>query len=603
MTLYNYQKKDYKSISQTLAEGNSIMYQLPTGGGKTRVISEIVSEYSDKNVLILAHRRELLFQMKDTLSKKGINPGILVGWVEENLDSNILIGSVSTLSRDNRLKLDFLNKKWDLIIIDEAHRVRTPSYDKLLNHLKEINPKILFFGATATPYRYDRKDFREYFSRLLKGKTVKELIDEGYLSKYKTYITSIGDIDLEVEKSGEDYNISQLSLYMRKPELIEHGISQYQKYGEDRQCLIYVVDNKHLQSVVDTLKSKNYNSVEYITSDTPLDKREQILVDFKSNKLQFLISIGTLTEGTDLPDAGVLISLRPTDSLVLFHQILGRVMRKSSDGKEAIILDCSGLTKKFGLVDSVRDWSLDPFIDPKSTNKRSRVVAKRKDGSYTDSIDEIEIGDLEVKEMSPEEYILHSSNTIEEAEELNKKLKLKVEEEGDRFRNVLLKLLEDILRSCSNIQPNFEPLKLQGNSYSLDSFDFNLPPFLGYPEKEFNNRVTIRHQYGLFIPYIDTWGFNSVRDEKSVERILKLKILEGELSTQLIKQKDNFISKYKESQSKVLELNEQRIDVKVLREKKKEFRKEELEIQIQKILNSHPTVYFSKPIRNFTFRK
>src|SRR5690606_2148271 len=160
----------------------------------------------DNQILILAHRRELILQMEERLSSDKISPSVFVGDIQKDTGSNIMIGSVQTLSRDKRLETT-INKKFDIVIVDEAHHLRTPSYDKILNHLREINPDIRILGLTATPWRSDKKDFREYIDTLITSESVDSLIAQGYLSKFRTFVTSIGDIDKEVQRNENDYNI------------------------------------------------------------------------------------------------------------------------------------------------------------------------------------------------------------------------------------------------------------------------------------------------------------------------------------------------------------------------------------------------------------
>lgn len=571
-----YQLRDAKDIITNLDAGNNVMYQLPTGGGKSKVAADVVHNYHEKEILILAHRRELVLAMSKRLTSDKITPSVYVGEIESDTGSNITIGSINKLSRDKRLET-ILNKKVDFVIVDEGHHLRTPSYDKIINHLREINPNLLILALTATPWRSDKKDFREYIDTLITSESVDSLIEQGFLCNFRTFVTTIGDIDKEVEKNENDYNITALSRYMRQDVFIQHAVDQYREKGEDRQTLIYAVDSLHLQAVQQKFIEEGYTSIAAITANTPIKERDQIIQDYLDKKLKFIISIGTLTEGTDLPDTGCLLVLRPTESLILFHQILGRGMRRKSDGSDLIILDCAGITKKHGSVNSPRDWSLDPLVDPKERTKRSKIVGRRKDGSYSDDIKEIESGDLEVIEMTPEEYLNHSANAIEEATEYNKKVVTEIETKRDEFKN---STLLDLLKLTLGIEKIFPGR----DSWDKEALSYDLKEVIGdgYVLKFESDRKT-----GFLMPSLERpWSNKTNLTELKANELL------GNLSTKILKDPKNFNNLSLKEELKVLE--ESKIDIDKIKEAKKEFENTQFIKKLEKYLLENNTIKFDK---------
>jgi len=214
-----YQLRDYNNIVELWKTENSILYQCPTGGGKSLVIEHVILNFKKEKILILAHKRELVFQLKNRLEENGLKVGIILGNIEENLDSNIIVASIRTVTREKRIE-SILKKNFDKIIIDESHHIRTSSYENVLDKYFILNPKLKILGVTATPYRKDKKPLDKYFKNLICSDTIQQLQEQGYLAKYKVFYTPVPEIDKEVETSGNDYQIQSLGNYMMKPQLL-----------------------------------------------------------------------------------------------------------------------------------------------------------------------------------------------------------------------------------------------------------------------------------------------------------------------------------------------------------------------------------------------
>lgn len=417
MKLYPYQKENSKDIMELWKSHNSVLYQLPTGGGKTVVINDIIEKILDKKIIILVHRQEIIFQIRDRLKKRGITAGVLIGNFEENIDSDIIIGSILTVSRDSRLQ-NIFDRDFDYMIIDEAHHACSNSYIKTIQHFKEHNPNYRLLGVTATPYRKDKKKLSDVFDVLIKGPTYPQLREGKYLSDYTCYAAKLEGLS-DVDLSGGDFKLSSLSKYMRSEWLLEKAIQMYKDKGNDDQMLIFCVDKKHAIQTRKAYESKGFRSIAIIDSDTDDITRKSINKLYREKKLKIIISVQTLTEGVDLPETKVVQLLRPTLSIVLYLQILGRGTRIKEDGSKLIILDLSNNSYEHGLLDSEFIWNLNND-EPNPGKKINKIGGKKKDGRFTIDVGEIEEEYLEIEEMSHENYLLQNIDGIEIAENENR---------------------------------------------------------------------------------------------------------------------------------------------------------------------------------------
>ena len=444
MNLYPYQKYNIEQIKNVWTEYQSILYQLPTGGGKTVVINDIIESILDKKILILVHRKEIILQIRDRLKQRGIIAGVLIGNFEENIDSDILIGSIRTVARDSRLE-DIIKRNFDYMIIDEAHHACSSTYIKTITDFKINNPNYKLLGVTATPYRKDGKKLADIFDVLIQGPTYSKLREDGFLAGYKCYAAKLEGLE-QVNLSGGDFKLSDLSKYMRSDWLIEKAINMYKEKGQGKQMLVFCVDKKHAQQVQQSYFNAGFSNTAIINSDTGSDDRERINKLYREGKLDIIISIQTLTEGVDLPETGVVQLLRPTLSIVLYLQILGRGTRLKSDGSNLIILDLSNNSYEHGLLDSEYIWNLNND-DPNPKKKSKKIIARVGSKIITDQ-DQIEEEGLEIEEMDLEEYLSQQQDGIQIAENENSKIK-------DQINKKFSDLIKDLKTRCKIPNTNF----------------------------------------------------------------------------------------------------------------------------------------------------
>lgn len=485
MNLYPYQIDNSQEIIKSWESFNSVLYQLPTGGGKTVVINDIIEKILDKKILILVHRQEIIFQIRDRLLQKGIKAGVLIGGFEENIGCDILIGSILTVARDSRLQT-ILDRNFDYMIIDEAHHACSDSYIKVITEFKLHNPEYKLLGVTATPYRKDKKKLNKIFDMMIKGPTYSKLREDGFLADYTCYAAKLEGLS-EVDLSGGDFKLSELSKYMRADWLIEKAIKMYKDKGEGKQMLVFCVDKKHSIQVKESYIKAGYTKIAHVDSDTPDEERRQINQDYRDGKLDIIVSIQTFTEGVDLPNTGVIQLLRPTLSVVLYLQILGRGTRLKDNGSKLIILDLSNNSYEHGLLDSDFTWNLNN--DEPNPNKKINKIGARKKGKFTINADEIDEEYLEVEEISHDEFLLENQDGIQIAENENK---VKDDE--------CLRILKELVNSLNTKH------KLEGVLFKLDFTE--ITNYGSWETIKINDKYSINYDKGKNFKFNIGWTSN-----------------------------------------------------------------------------------------------
>ena len=354
-----YQIEAKNKIFEAWNNYRSIMFQMPTGTGKTMLFSAIIKDlynnYNNVRILILAHRTELIDQISKSLGTKYniVHGKIKSGYSEEEY-YNIQVASVQTLIK--RLKERWDSKHFNYIIIDEAHHSLAKSYKKICKSYPEA--KIL--GVTATPYRLNAEPFTKMFETLIVSQSIQRFISEGWLSDYKYYsIKSESSIqkkinNLELGTDG-DYLEQSMLRALDIDEIRANLVNSYKKYANGKKGIIYTIDTIHNLHVCNNFKIAGYKA-ETIDCYTPLDQRNQIINLFKEGLIDIICNVNVFSEGFDCPDIEFIQLARPTLSLAMFLQQLGRGFRISKDKQEVIFIDNVGLYNRFGLPSVNRKW-------------------------------------------------------------------------------------------------------------------------------------------------------------------------------------------------------------------------------------------------------
>jgi superfamily II DNA or RNA helicase len=431
-----YQEDDYKCIIKALETHAGVIYQLPTGGGKSVIISQYIIEHKNENIIIFAHKRRLLTQLYNRLKDAKVDVGILAGSLEENFYAKVLIVSIRTAVKDARLEL-LMQRKWTRAVIDEARHSRTNSYDKVLDTMREAHPDYKLFGVDATPFRKDRRRLDKHFQHMVVSKEdVKSLTEKGYLQRCKVIQTPIDKEALkeQVKEVGNDYQMGALSDYMRQPKYLEYVVNNYKENGEGRQAIAFAVDKAHAKDLKAEFIKGGFKKIAQIDSDMSTEEVEKAFADFESEKIQILINIEMATEGVDLPNCGCIIGARPTKSLTLYLQMGGRGTRPDGKHDYFILLDCCGWTDEFGTLASKKHWSLNPEVDPNNPRKKNKVVGRKPNGELTEDLTDF-VGEL--IELTPEEYMTQLKGGLEVAAKANKSIEEKIKDLYEELRDIV----------------------------------------------------------------------------------------------------------------------------------------------------------------------
>ncbi len=362
-TLRDYQVENKRKIYQAWETHRSVMLQMPTGTGKTRLFVSIVRDLHNwgalrkqaVKVLILAHRKELIEQIDETLGLKyHLVHGIIMSQNMEHHKYPVQVGSVPTLNR--RLER-WGSKDFDVIIIDEAHHVKARSYKEILRQFP--NAKIL--GVTATPYRLNGAGFHPEFEELIISDPVSLFIKRGYLSDYQYYSISMNsglqaEIDtMKIDKLDGDYLDSEMMNVMDRSEIRARIVNTYIKYAKGKKGIVYTVNKQHNHNIKEQFVAAGVKA-EVVTNDTPKEERAAIVNKFRNGELDVLCNVNIFSEGFDCPDIEFVQLARPTRSLAMYLQQVGRGLRPAEGKSRAIILDNVGLYNKFGFPSARRKW-------------------------------------------------------------------------------------------------------------------------------------------------------------------------------------------------------------------------------------------------------
>jgi DNA repair protein RadD len=301
-------------------------------------------------VLILGHRQEIVDQISDALTKLGVKHGMIVAGHPEKPKFKVQLASVATLVRH----LDLLHSKIRLVIVDECHHVIADTWGEILGTTYDAH----VLGVTATPERLDGWGLSKVFDSMVIGPTTRELIEAGYLSKFVAYAPG-GTLDLSsVRTRMGDYVVDQLAKVMSKEEIIRCAIEDYTRLCPGAPAIVFCVDVAHSQLVAKQFIAAGYKAA-HVDGTTPKDMRRGLIRALGAGELQVLTNCGLISEGLDVPSVVAAILLRPTQSLALYLQQVGRVLRPAPNKERAYILDHSGNTYRFGLADTPRTWSLE----------------------------------------------------------------------------------------------------------------------------------------------------------------------------------------------------------------------------------------------------
>ena len=324
------------------------MVQMPTGTGKTHLLAAVIydwlKEAEHKSVWIVAHRRELVEQIEETVARYGMKPK----------DETVKVMSIQWLSRHFD---DMKYERPSLIVIDEAHHVLAETYKELWLRYPETKK----LGMTATPCRLNRKGFTDLFEVLITSDGIADFIKQGWLSPFDYVSIRSNSEDLRLidglEKRGADgdFQVKEMDKVLNRRPSIERLYESVRQYAHGKKGIVYAVSISHARNITSYYKEHGMNAVA-IDSKTPAKLRKQMVEDFRQGKIQVLVNVDVFSEGFDCPDVEFVQMARPTLSLAKYLQQVGRGLRKTEGKETCMLIDNVGLYRLFGLPTAYLDW-------------------------------------------------------------------------------------------------------------------------------------------------------------------------------------------------------------------------------------------------------
>lgn len=355
-TLYDYQKEDLNRIFTYLDENkdnSNLLYQLPTGGGKTVVFSEIAKRYiqkTNKKVIVLTHRIELSQQTSKMLKGFGVKNKIINSEVKEWQDQDeymCFVAMVETLN--NRLQEEKVEiNNIGLVIIDEAHY---NSFRKLFKYFEDS----IILGVTATPLSSNIKlPMKDNYKKLIVGESIESLIQQKFLAKANMYNYDVSLQSLKLGISG-DYTVKSSDELYGNHSMLNKLVSAYNEIGKGTKTLIFNNGINTSRYVYEIFKKAGYN-IRHLDNKNNASERRDILQWFKETPDAILTSVSILTTGFDEPTVETIILNRATRSLTLYFQMIGRGSRYLPHKEEFNVIDMGNNVARFGLWNAGIDW-------------------------------------------------------------------------------------------------------------------------------------------------------------------------------------------------------------------------------------------------------
>jgi DNA repair protein RadD len=378
-TLRPYQTEMISATRNHMASGvKSILCQAATGAGKTALAAFMLgtAQARGKRCLFLVHRRELVKQSAQTFENVGVPYGVIapsftppVGSYLYGSHARIYVGSVQTVVR--RLRALASDAPFDMIVWDEAHHCSAGMWKKI----RAAYPNAFHVGLTATPWRLDGTGLRDYFEVMVQGPPVSWLIANNFLAPYEMYgPPGISTRGIKTEMG--DYARAELQRAADKPTITGNIIQYYLRHAKGKRALGFGVSVEHSKHVVQQFILRGIPAA-HVDAETLPDVRDGIFADLASGKLLVVFNVDLAGEGFDCPAVEAVILARPTQSLTMYLQQVGRALRMSPGKEKAIILDHAGNWAEHGLPDKERAWSLD------GRDKRAKAAGEDEQGFAT----------------------------------------------------------------------------------------------------------------------------------------------------------------------------------------------------------------------------
>ena len=351
--LRTYQQEGVDQTRQAFMLGHrAVLYVLPTGGGKTVIFCHIAEQAATKGnrICVLVHRQELVDQTSRSLTSLGVQHGIIAAGTPMELEHPVQVASVQTLVR----RLDRIpDNHFSLLVVDEAHHAIAGSWSKVIEHYS----KARVLGVTATPERLDGRGLIDKFTAMVVGPQMEQLQGMGYLAQCRIFAPPM-ELDLsKVAWKMGDYDMRQVEEQTMRPDFVGDAVGHFKKYIQGGTAIAFCTSINHSKTIAEAFNDAGITAA-HLDGDMKKDERRDLIKKLGTGEVKLLTSCQIISEGTDVPSVTGCLLLRPTQSLSLYLQQVGRCLRPAPGKEAAIILDHVGNVERHGLPNTPRAWSL-----------------------------------------------------------------------------------------------------------------------------------------------------------------------------------------------------------------------------------------------------
>ncbi len=378
--LRDYQRGQIADISTEMHAGHTrILAQAPTGAGKTHIIATVVmaAAAAELRVLVLATRTRLIRQIHERLEAFDIRHGVIAAPLPglRNYSARIQVASVDTLYRRAIVDTKIPLPSADVVIFDEAHLATAETRLRLL----ESYPSAIRIGFTATPARKSGKSLCAAFDCLIMGPTIKALTAAGVLVPtriFNTPLVSTKELRSIPKDNDNDFKVAPLGEMLSRPKLIGDVVSNWLRIANGKRSLCFAVNKAHGDALLESFRQQGI-AAEMLTDADDEEIREEVLDRLEAGTTSVVINCFLLAYGVDVPAVECIILARPTRSLTMFLQMVGRGLRAAPGKTHCIVIDHGHVVEHLGMPQSDFEWSLDPNtnVNTKATQASTRKAA------------------------------------------------------------------------------------------------------------------------------------------------------------------------------------------------------------------------------------
>ena len=365
LELRQFQSDMIQSAREKLRTVHSLLLQAPTGAGKTVLSAYMTGSAVSKNkrVWFVVHRRELVNQSAKTFDFVGIQYGIIAAGYDPNWRRPVQIAGIQTLAR----RLHRLQPP-DIVIWDEAHHVAAKSWETVFR----MFPHAHHVGLTATPQRLDGKGLGKYFEDMIVGPSTAWLIENGYLSPYRLF--SIPGVKTEgMHHVAGDFNRKEVIQALERSTVMGDAVSHYMKHAMGRRGIVFEASRERSERAAKAFRDAGIPAA-HVDGETDPAVRDRAMRDLEAGHLRILCNVDLFGEGVDVPALECIFLCRPTDSLSVYLQQVGRGLRPCDGKEDCLIFDHAGNASRHGRPDDERQWSLAGTAEEKRQSKPGIAV-------------------------------------------------------------------------------------------------------------------------------------------------------------------------------------------------------------------------------------